>query len=216
MCDIMTVVEKDGFRWYVPDDVMWYPALTEHENKEISWVKENFPHGKQFIDIGAHIGLYSIKLSKNFKHIYAIEANPINIFITNKNIHLNGINNITVIDNAIWRTTKMLFFNQDYANVGGPPTNSSFPVAGVPLDAFDFSPDFIKMDIEGGEFEAIYGMKETLKDNHPTMLIEVHQFPGENTLEKFHGIMFDMGYKEFMILDMGNMPTHTSYNVIYK
>jgi len=34
--------------------------------------------GKIFIDVGAHIGRYSILLSKNFEKIIAIEADPYN------------------------------------------------------------------------------------------------------------------------------------------
>ena len=40
------------------------------------------------------------------------------------------------------------------------------------LDAFDFSPTFIKVDIQGGEMEFLLGAEETIKRYRPGFVIE--------------------------------------------
>ena len=39
----------------------------------INFIKEQLPEGGTFIDAGAHMGVYSVYLSDNFKEIYAFE-----------------------------------------------------------------------------------------------------------------------------------------------
>jgi FkbM family methyltransferase len=65
----------------------------------------------------------------------------------------------------------------------GPSGDGSFQraieVELISLDEFVFSegsppPDVIKLDIEGGEVEALPGMRRLLQDHHPLLLVEVH------------------------------------------
>jgi FkbM family methyltransferase len=197
---------------------MWYPPLTGHENRELAWVNNRFPSGGQFIDIGAHIGLYSIKLARNFREIVAVEANPIQTFILNKNIELNHIKNVRILEVAAWDKVQMLFFNQEFANVGQPPTTNTFPVLGVPLDAYSFNPEFIKMDIEGAEYIAIYGLKETIERTKPVMLIEIHQYTDDRTVARFQDIMEKLGYRCTETFGMGTpkVPMHDSFNCVFE
>jgi FkbM family methyltransferase len=128
----------------------------------------------------------------------------VNIYILKKNIELNNLNNVTVLEVAIWRRVETLFLNQVDAKGHGSDTaernispmavSKPLTILGVPLDDYDLNPDFIKMDIEGGEFEAIYGMVETIQRCKPTMLVEIHQFKNIGTVEDFHKIMNVFGY----------------------
>jgi len=202
----MAQVTKDGIIWYVPEGKFQYLPLGGHEERLILWARDRFPHGKQFLDIGANVGLYAIRLAKNFEQIITVEPHPVNNYILRKNIELNNLNNVSMLEVAAWRRADILYFNQMTSdslaadatvkensdkNAVVPP----FPVLAVPLDDYNFSPDFIKMDIEGGEFEAIYGLIETIKRSKPIMLIEVHQPPTGRTIAEFNDIMISIGYK---------------------
>jgi len=196
---------KDGVAWYVPDDRFKYLPCKDWEEREISWVKERFPAGQLFIDIGANVGLYAMWLAGNFKKIVTVEPHPVNNYIIRKNIELNGFTNISMLEVAAWSRPEMLYFNQMHPNdlasgaiVSGAPNEKAvvapFLVLGVPLDDYDLNPDFIKMDIEGGEFEAIYGLVETMERTKPVMLIEIHQFTDGRTVGRFKDIMSGFGY----------------------
>jgi FkbM family methyltransferase len=62
-----------------------------------------FREGDTAIDIGAHVGVMSIYLAKKFPfiHVYAIEPDPENYDCLKRNIELNGVTNVTVINKAI-------------------------------------------------------------------------------------------------------------------
>ena len=45
----------------------------------------------------------------------------------------------------------------------------------IRIDDLELSPILIKIDIEGGELSALTGMEETLKRNHPVLILESHK-----------------------------------------
>lgn len=55
----------------------------------------------------------------------------------------------------------------------GDSSGSGF-VTGDEIAARYDTPDFVKMDIEGAENAAVQGMKDTIVNHQPTLLIEVH------------------------------------------
>jgi hypothetical protein len=47
-------------------------------------------------------------------------------------------------------------------------------VALISIDSLGLSPDFIKYDVEGAEFEALEGAEETILRSHPTLLVSLY------------------------------------------
>lgn len=204
----MTIVNKHGINWYVPSGKFQYMPLEDFaiEDAVIGWIKNRFQYGEQFIDIGANVGLYSMKLANNFKEIISVEPNPVNAYILRKNIELNHLKNVSVLEVAAWNRPEVLFFNQMVpdslaaqarvrAFVEDKTVSRPFNVFGVPLDDYDLSPTLIKMDIEGGEFDAIYGLENTMNKHKPTVIVEVHQFlPDGKTVEEFIATVSSFNY----------------------
>jgi hypothetical protein len=64
----------------------------------------------------------------------------------------------------------------------------------------------IKIDIEGGEYPALLGMQDLLKQHKPALLIEINQ---DNPFgkEKIEKLLFDLDYKEYF-LDRGGKPVN--------
>lgn len=78
-----------------------FTALTIREDKIIERFSPE--QGSIVIDIGAHFGRYTIIASKRVGpngKVIAIEADPGNFEILNKNIKLNKLNNITSLNCA--------------------------------------------------------------------------------------------------------------------
>jgi FkbM family methyltransferase len=60
----------------------------------------------------------------------------------------------------------------------------------------EIEPAFIKIDVEGAEYEVLQGMQETLSQYHPTLMIEIHPEwqPTGSSVEKIYSLMNRHGY----------------------
>lgn len=135
------------------------------------------------LDIGAHVGLWSKPLSRDFGHVTAFEPVPELCACWREN--LRQATNVRLHQVAIGRTA-------GYVDVVRPEDNSGngFAVPGTKfpmrrLDDIDLGPiDFIKIDVEGGELAVIEGGEDTIRRYRPVLMVE--QKPG-------HGARFGVG-----------------------
>lgn len=175
-----------------------------YEEQETKFLKEFIKPGWCVVDIGAHIGYYTIMLSKlvgESGKVYAFEPDKKNYQLLQKNIKLNNCNNIITYDCAIAEQNGKANLIISKTNSGGHMleySNRGIPIQTKTLDSFDIKPNFIKMDIEGSEYYAIQGMKETLKNN-PTILIEF-----DAKLQRYPEEFFDLLKKYFDLFKITN------------
>jgi len=94
------------------------------------------------LDIGASIGGFPLFISKFTKQIYAVE--PLWTDLLQKNVQLNNIKNITVIDRALGSGTINIHYNKKRTMIG-----SSLKEI---IDLCGGHIDFLKCDCEGGEW----------------------------------------------------------------
>jgi FkbM family methyltransferase len=135
--------------------------------------------GMIVVDVGAHAGYYTLlaaRLAGPEGKVYAFEADPANYRLLIENIELNAYTNIHAVPQAVAGSTGRLSFyispwgsdrNSLYQDNTGPEARR-VEVDAVTLDDFMArlgrpAIDLIKMDIEGAEFVALEGMKETLE-----------------------------------------------------
>ena len=135
------------------------------------------------IDIGAHCGLWAIRLAKRFDHVIAFEpvAEHRECFMAN----LYGADNVTLIDAALGDHAG--FVRMETAATSSGDTRVAEEVQDgialmtldAALDAFPFSMhqiDFVKLDCEGYEWNALKGATDTIKRCLPVIIVE--QKPG--------------------------------------
>jgi FkbM family methyltransferase len=83
------------------------------------------------------------------------------------------------------------------------------------LDDFNFNPSFIKIDIEGHEYECIMGGLKTIKKNKPILLIEYDR----NTNKKINKILKKINYKSYYYDNkINSIKLHNKekiFNIIY-
>lgn len=130
------------------------------------------------VDAGAYNGLFTIyaaiKVGPN-GHVFAFEPDPYSAHILTRNIHLNDLSNVTVIQKGLFSKKSRVKF--DVQGVGSRlqiynrniPTINSIVVDSLDNMLADLKVkkiNFIKMDIEGAEIEALKGCKRTIKYNH--------------------------------------------------
>ena len=167
--------------------------------------------GKVFIDIGAHVGRYSILLSKNFEKIIAIEPDPYNFSYLVKHIYINKLENkILPINVAL---ADKISFMKLYLSEKGEGKHSLFVPKGkytfvltLPLDfiieKLEILPEdisLIKIDVEGAEYIVLKGMEKILREGNPIIVIEIlHNNPNKERTIK---LLEEKGYKIVMKLD---------------
>ncbi|MBD1903541.1 FkbM family methyltransferase [Trichocoleus sp. DQ-A3] len=86
----------------VDGGILFYPQLYDY--KEIAFIKQNLPANSCFLDVGAHIGFYSLLASRLVGEkgkVVAIEADPYTYNKLLKNIWLNNTKNIQPLNVGI-------------------------------------------------------------------------------------------------------------------
>lgn len=148
---------------------------------EISLLKQHIKKGDSVLDIGANIGFYATILSDlvgekgkvhcfepdvtNFKHLKNATAGYKNITINNKAV---GPKNETL---KIY-TSKSL--NVDHRTYKPDVYDEEIEIAAINIDHYlgeNNKINFIKIDIQGFEMEAMKGMMGVLRDNKEIKMI---------------------------------------------
>jgi FkbM family methyltransferase len=160
----------------------WYGAKTDASH-EMTFVKRNLvKSGDVVIECGAHHGAQTILLSRwvgDDGKVIVVEPIPENVAILKKNIALNELKNVLVVPKAAaarsGHVTMRPYSNGSVAWDG--KFNNGLEVESVSLDdlaaKLNVKPDFIKIDVEGFEYQVIDGAENILATT-PALFVEVH------------------------------------------
>ena len=183
----------------------------QYESLETLFVQDIVKRSMTIIDVGANIGYYTTIFSKISQNgtVYAFEPDAINFSLLQRNCHTNKLNNVKLYNLACGNLnkTESLFISKD--NKGDHRTykidgeeRESNQVRMIRLD--DFLPnipklDFVKIDIQGYEFEVIRGMIDLITKHKPVILLEFWpaglKANNENPdvfLEYLYGLNYDL------------------------
>jgi len=192
--------------------------LGEYETAELKSMEQFISKEGVFIDVGANIGLFSLYASQFTNQVICFEPFPQNFNSLKQNIKLNNLPNVRLENRAIGETEGVinLYYDDQEKNLGMVSTKPlengiKKEVKVVSLDSYLMSEsisniDFIKIDIEGFEYQALLGMRSTLETYHPTLLIEILDQGGStNQDNKCDNLLKELGYKKYFIDDEGGL-----------
>jgi FkbM family methyltransferase len=185
-------VPKYNYKFYCRVNNEDYTFMTGHEDE----IEEHFTPkgGDTVVDVGAHAGHYTLigskRVGQNGK-VIAIEADPSNFEILNRNIKLNGLTNIIALNYAAYSKQTKLKLYLPVKGSGFSIYNTIMVNRAKPEEKFievnantlDYllqqngirDANWIKIDVEGAEFEVLKGATDVLsKSKDITLLIEVH------------------------------------------
>lgn len=170
-----TPIDVMGNKMFLdPTDNIRLLARGIHEPFETELFRQTVKEGDVVLDIGAHIGYYTLIASKivgSSGKVYAFEPDPTFYSILERNIKLNGCKNVIAINKAVNKESGeiKLFQPVKYANttiVDKGNEKKYIKVQAVSIDdCVDDVVDVVKMDIEGAEYIALKGMVETFRKN---------------------------------------------------
>ncbi len=174
----------DGYsrKWFLPR----YDFGKIHEPLMVKFMCRILESEDIFIDLGAHIGYFSILGAMLCKQVFAFEIDDNCIPIIQRQIDYNSLKNVEVINKAVSNTTgeklKISIFDQPNTtlSIRHNPKKANFKlVETTSLSDFcrakKIKPTLIKVDIEGAEYQALLGMEELMKSSENLkILLEVH------------------------------------------
>lgn len=158
-----------------------------YEKDEINFILKLIKENDKILDIGANIGYYSLKISKNIENveILAFEPIPKTFSYLKRNINLNKISNIKFFNYGFSDEEKNLNLyyypegscNASAANLSERKDIIKIPCKFTAIDKFVESNnifiDFIKCDVEGAELFILKGGFNTIKRDKPIIFVEL-------------------------------------------
>lgn len=188
----------------------------EWDVSEAKIMEDLIKEGDVVVDIGANIGYFTLILSKlvgERGHVYSFEPDPENFYLLKKNVEVNSIHNVTLINKAVSDITGDVEF---YSNIDDTSMSSLYKLTkshtsikckSIKLD--DYFKDikkkigFIKIDVEGAEGFATNGARSFFEKNKDIKmiteivppLIEKSGFGHKNYIE----MLKQLGFKLYKI-----------------
>lgn len=171
-----------------------------HEQYLKDYLKPN--KGDTFLDVGAHIGKYTLRVAKVVGDeglVISVEPDKRNYNLLIKNINLNRLKNVIPLNIAAWHTDEKLklFFGPNTGESTVKKEGNSY--IWVKARALDRvleelgckRIDWIKIDVEGAEFEVLKGLENTLKRSNPILIVEVF----DKNYDRVMAFLKNLGYK---------------------
>jgi FkbM family methyltransferase len=209
-------VPKYGYKVYCPINKEDFAIMSRHEDEIIH--QFNAKQGDIVVDVGAHIGRYTIIASKRVGangKVIAIEAHPGNYEMLNRNVKLNGLTNVTTLNYAVYsKETKIKLFlpgeksNRTIYNtlISSRATDEEKFVE-VNANTLDnllqqarishAEVNWLKIDVEGAEFEVLKGAHDIMSNSkNISLLIEIHNVEdGKNLYRPIMDLMEKYNFK---------------------
>lgn len=179
-----------------PEDYVSAEIIRTGEWEPESWnaIAKHLPAGGVFVDVGAHIGYYSLKAAPVVGaggHVIAVEPNPPTIRELEDNIRASGASAIISVQPVACSDAEATLdlFAGPRGNTGQTSlskTNASqtgkdvatYHVRARPLDDIIRDTgvsrvDAVKIDVEGAEMLVLKGSVRTLARYHPMVIVEL-------------------------------------------
>ena len=148
------------------------------------------------VDVGAHIGSFSIMVARSARRVLAFEPEPTNYQMLKKNVEINHLDNMSIFEMAVSGRSG----HQDiYTYQGGSSAdyslyergNTNVKVGHIPTISVEeiFKReglpriDFLKLDCEGAEHDILRNMSLETAAKIMGMAMEAHRVPSEFSID---------------------------------
>ena len=170
-------------------DIIQRSLITEGEwdRKVLLALRSLLSPGNTFIDVGANIGYFSLIASAlvgDEGRVVALEPSLRALTQITDNIARNGVKNVLLLSVAAGSKLNLMTLHQTtVANIGASSLRDLTDSVGFEhvavytldelIEPLKLSPDVIKIDVEGFEFDVLSGAEQILRRYHPSVLCEV-------------------------------------------
>jgi FkbM family methyltransferase len=162
----------------------------EYEKNNYDFLQKQVKPGMHIIDIGAHLGLFSVvssQLTGNTGKVVCFEPTPGTYEVLTQTLKMNHCSNVISIHGAVSNKDGTAIFY--VSEIGGCNSNSLvehttrkkaeqyevklFTIDGV-VEKYSLKPGLIKIDAEGSEWDVLQGGLNTFRDFKPILILALH------------------------------------------
>ena len=219
----LSVAEAPGLRMFLqPDD----PVLTREiqstglwQPNQTHWIARQLKPGDTFVDVGANVGYYTLLASHLVGatgRVVAFEPDPTAFAILERNVRLNGLENVTLEQKAASNEPGTVELFVDAENAGNHrifrgEEGEGIEVEAVKLDNYFKGPgrafdtvDFIKIDTPGAESVVLEGISR-MRQKNPQLRMALELRPWALEEQGFGPAQFGirLNLQNFVIFNMG-------------
>ncbi len=192
----------------------FFPDNYEKDNFRFFFT--NTKAGDTVLDFGAHIGLFAAMAAKavgNNGKVYAFEPSPSTNELLKKTVQINNASGIIntfqkAVGGSVGKTT--FFVSEGQADNANSLVNykEDRPFHGIEIDVTTIDTfvkdqqlikiDFIKIDVEGAEYDAMKGAMETFRTFRPKAILAIHPEPVKakgDSLGAIYDLVKELNYK---------------------
>jgi FkbM family methyltransferase len=173
-----------------------------HDAHELRLVGRLLATGGDFVDVGAHIGLYSVYAALQGRgRVLAFEPNPTARAQLQENLRLNHCHDVVLVGAAassqpgraqlaVPRTNDPSFSTLERADFQAETLDVPVTTVDAEVARFGLDPVLVKLDVQDHELEVLNGMTRTL-ERRPAVLCEV----GPETAAQAEALLSGLGYE---------------------
>jgi FkbM family methyltransferase len=192
--------------WSLPPSDTYFASILARTPAgfELDHLDLALKHCKRFrlaVDGGAHIGTWSVALSHRFAKVMAFE--PADDTYACLRANTCAFQNITTAHVALGPYMGTCGVVDDPSRIGNTGARMvDLNASTTPMNPLDWyylqDLDFLKLDLEGFESQALAGAMTNINRNHPTILIECKKFtpPRHGGPEAAINILKALGYRD--------------------
>ena len=196
-------------------------AINKNYERELKIIEKYSDKTKDALDIGVYRGVYTYKLSENFKTVHSFEPNPLLYPYLEKNlkkiIKKIKLYNVALSDDngeaelKLPLRTKSIFKDniEELFQLGAAtmhPNNKidsykKIPIKTKRLDDIEITNaiGFIKIDVEGHEKNVLKGGEKLIKKNKPPLLVEIEKRHNGQEVTETINFIKDYGYNAYYL-----------------
>lgn len=187
--------------WYMPDhetELLHATAVLKQEGYQINqrrWSLEGLQQHRTALDIGAHVGLWARDLCGQFLRVIAFEPHPEHRQCLAMNVKAP---NLEIVAAAVGERDGMCSLQIYPGRSGHTHRKEGTDVRLISIDTYaPEEVDYIKIDVEGFEYEVLLGAEETIMRDHPRIVIEQKQQHHRSEQERYRAsdLLLSWGYQ---------------------
>jgi FkbM family methyltransferase len=195
---------------------LWMDGAYEPET--LKFLRQHTTSDTVFLDIGANVGVFAVPMARYAKQVVAIEPSPQVLPFLRRNVGLNNLNNVAIIECAASGSDSDSFslYLPPVSHFGMASSAAQFNVEPITVQAKSLNTilqdqgitvvSVMKIDVEGFEAAVFLGAAKLLYSSSPPPTVfefcdwaEERAFPGKKGLAQT--LLMDAGYQLWTLPD---------------